>query len=87
MEAWEKLKKMKDRQNILCNPHFLPPIAQPGGKSLIQPMTRVATTEREGRDMDGQRCCMESGEPILFRSLCGRCMYYMTGYDLSGSHV
>ncbi|XP_008306151.1 deleted in lung and esophageal cancer protein 1 isoform X2 [Cynoglossus semilaevis] len=64
MEAWEKLKKMKDRQNILCNPHFLPPIAQPGGKSLIQPMTRVATTEREGRDMDGQSST-EDGVPVF----------------------
>ncbi|XP_061589179.1 deleted in lung and esophageal cancer protein 1-like [Cololabis saira] len=35
-EGEEKLKRMKDRQNFLRNPRFLPLNTQKGGKSLIQ---------------------------------------------------
>lgn len=45
MEAWDKLKKLNDRQSFLRNPRFLPPNSQQGGMSLIRPRTKVDKKE------------------------------------------
>lgn len=42
MEDQEKLQMLKDRQNFLRNPRFLPLNAQQGVTSLIQPRSRAA---------------------------------------------
>ncbi|XP_039983101.1 deleted in lung and esophageal cancer protein 1 [Xiphias gladius] len=53
-EAWVKLQRLRDRHSFLCNPHFLPPNAQHGGMSLIQPRTKVVKTEHERKGMEEQ---------------------------------
>ncbi|GAA6215002.1 deleted in lung and esophageal cancer protein 1 [Lates japonicus] len=53
-EAWEKLQKLRDRHRFLRNPHFLPPNAQPGGMSLIQPRGKVVKTEHERKGVEEQ---------------------------------
>uniref|UniRef100_UPI0037E93989 deleted in lung and esophageal cancer protein 1 n=1 Tax=Semicossyphus pulcher TaxID=241346 RepID=UPI0037E93989 len=51
-EGWEQLQKLKERHSFLCNPRFLPPIAQQGGTSLIRPRTKVGQTEHVGKGME-----------------------------------
>lgn len=55
MEGWKKLQKMKDRDNFLCNPRFLPPNAQRGGASLIQPRKKVGKMEDLRKGIEEQR--------------------------------
>ncbi|XP_041824653.1 deleted in lung and esophageal cancer protein 1 [Melanotaenia boesemani] len=45
-EALKKLQKLKDRNSFLRNPRFLPPSAQQGGGSLIQPKAKVKTEHK-----------------------------------------
>lgn len=45
MEGVEKLQRLKDRSDFLRNPRFLPPTAQQGGGSLIQPKTKEDRTD------------------------------------------
>nr|XP_019942854.1 PREDICTED: deleted in lung and esophageal cancer protein 1 [Paralichthys olivaceus] len=54
VEAREQLERLKDRHSFLRNPHFLPPNAQNGGMSLIQPRSRVVKRERGRKEMREQ---------------------------------
>ncbi|RVE58808.1 hypothetical protein OJAV_G00197420 [Oryzias javanicus] len=45
-EGVKEVQKLKDRQNFLRNPRFLPPTAEQGGASLIQPRGRGKTEHR-----------------------------------------
>lgn len=54
-EGWEKLQKLKDRHRFLRNPRFLPPNAQQGGTSLIQPRTKVGKMENVRKGVEEQR--------------------------------
>ncbi|XP_034428742.1 deleted in lung and esophageal cancer protein 1 isoform X2 [Hippoglossus hippoglossus] len=53
-EVRDELKRLKDRHSFLRNPHFLPPNAQQGGMSLIQPSSRVVKRERGSKGMREQ---------------------------------
>uniref|UniRef100_A0A3B4XSA7 Deleted in lung and esophageal cancer protein 1 Ig-like domain-containing protein n=1 Tax=Seriola lalandi dorsalis TaxID=1841481 RepID=A0A3B4XSA7_SERLL len=53
-EALQKLQKLKAQHNFLRNPHFLPPNAQRGGMSLIQPRSKVVKTEHERKGVEEQ---------------------------------
>ncbi|XP_070784344.1 deleted in lung and esophageal cancer protein 1 [Enoplosus armatus] len=53
-EGREKLQKLKDRHSFLRNPRFLPPNAQQGGTSLIQPRTKVGKTGYVKKGMEEQ---------------------------------
>uniref|UniRef100_A0A3B4UY15 DLEC1 cilia and flagella associated protein n=1 Tax=Seriola dumerili TaxID=41447 RepID=A0A3B4UY15_SERDU len=53
-EALQKLQKLKDRHRFLRNPHFLPPNAQRGGMSLIQPRSKVVKAEHERKGVEEQ---------------------------------
>lgn len=65
-EAWVKLQRLRDRHSFLCNPHFLPPNAQHGGMSLIQPRTKMVKTEHERKGMEEQRYleCADYEDPF-----------------------
>ncbi|XP_058478852.1 deleted in lung and esophageal cancer protein 1 [Solea solea] len=55
-EMMDDLQKLRERHTFLLNPHFLPPNAHPGGKSLIQPSsrTKAARTDRERKATEEQ---------------------------------
>lgn len=55
LEGLDKLQKLKDRSDFLRNPRFLPPAAQQGGGSLIQPKTRAGKAESGRKDTAEQR--------------------------------
>ncbi|XP_053268411.1 deleted in lung and esophageal cancer protein 1 isoform X2 [Pleuronectes platessa] len=60
-EVRDVLKRLKDRHTFLRNPHFLPPNAQHGGRSLIQPSSRVV--KREGGS-EGMREQSSTDDPV-----------------------
>lgn len=55
LEGWKQLQRMKDRDNFLCNPRFLPPNAQRGGASLIRTRKKVGKMEDLRKGIEGQR--------------------------------
>lgn len=55
VEGQDKLQKMKDRSDFLRNPRFLPPTAQQGGASLIQPRTKVGKVKIGRKDTAEER--------------------------------
>ncbi|XP_062415040.1 deleted in lung and esophageal cancer protein 1 [Pungitius pungitius] len=53
-EGCEELQRLKDRQNFLRNPRFLPPNAQQGETSLVRPGARVEKKEHVRSVMEKQ---------------------------------
>ncbi|KAM8823094.1 deleted in lung and esophageal cancer protein 1 isoform 2-T2 [Spinachia spinachia] len=53
-EGCEKLQRLKDRQNFLRNPRFLPPSAQQGGTCLLRPRATVGKMEHVRKGMEKQ---------------------------------
>nr|XP_040023595.1 deleted in lung and esophageal cancer protein 1 isoform X1 [Gasterosteus aculeatus aculeatus] len=49
-EGCEKLQRLKDRQNFLRNPRFLPTNAQQGGTSLVHPRTNYNYSNRSSAE-------------------------------------
>lgn len=54
------LQRLKERQNFLRNPRFLPPLAQRGGKSLI------LSGKKSWRVVDGKKVAIEERYFLLW---------------------
>lgn len=68
-EGQETLQKMKDRQNFLRNPRFLPLNAHHGGTLLIQPQTKEGKTEHGRKGLSKSEDCLQAFQanpPVLF---------------------
>ncbi|KAF0028061.1 hypothetical protein F2P81_019148 [Scophthalmus maximus] len=63
-EATEKLSRLKGRHSCLRNSHFLPPHAQHGGMSLIQPRAKGAKREHERKGM-GEQSPTDDPAPVF----------------------
>ncbi|XP_028289337.1 deleted in lung and esophageal cancer protein 1 [Parambassis ranga] len=57
-EILDKLQKLKDQYGFIRNPRFLPPNAQQGGMSLIQPRNKVKTA-------DGKQSLTDDSVPLF----------------------
>lgn len=81
-EGLEKLQKLKDRHSFLRNPRFLPPNAQQGCTSLIQPRMKVVKTEQERKGMEEQKSlhCAEYKDP--FKNFTSK---YLSFYRVSAN--
>ncbi|XP_056155265.1 deleted in lung and esophageal cancer protein 1 [Lampris incognitus] len=73
------LQKLQDRQKFLRNPRFLPPNAQPGGKSLIRPQDKAGRMVCGRKKGHGRFVSIDEPTPVFQANPAVVCF---TGYSV-----